>query len=167
MSRIYLASSWRNEHQPAILATLREAGHEVYDFRNPPGGAGFAWREIETDGTRWQDWTPVQYAEAMRHPRAREGFVSDFSAMMWADTCVLLLPSGPSAAIEAGWCKGSGRRLIVHVAGLREPDLMYSMADVITLATADLLEVLARRGASHSDQTIHGVVEPHPNAGAL
>lgn len=33
--KIYLASSWRNERQPAVLAALREAGHEVYDFRNP------------------------------------------------------------------------------------------------------------------------------------
>ena len=38
MSKIYVASSWRNPHQPAIVEELRVAGHEVYDFRNPPGG---------------------------------------------------------------------------------------------------------------------------------
>ena len=31
--KIYLASSWRNERQPELVRTLRQAGHEVYDFR--------------------------------------------------------------------------------------------------------------------------------------
>lgn len=127
MSRIYLASSWRNEHQPRVVALLRGAGHEVYDFKNPrPGETGFSWREVDPD---WATWTPYGFVAGLKHPTARAGFRSDFDAMQWADTCVLLLPSGPSAAIEAGWCKGSGRRLIVYVAGMREPDLMYSMAD--------------------------------------
>ena len=42
MAKIYVASSWRNQHYPEVVRRLREAGHEVYDFRNPPhGGAGF------------------------------------------------------------------------------------------------------------------------------
>ena len=28
---IYVASSWRNEYYPEVVAKLREAGHEVYD----------------------------------------------------------------------------------------------------------------------------------------
>ena len=35
MSRIYVASSWRNKYQPEVVAALRKAGHGVYDFRNP------------------------------------------------------------------------------------------------------------------------------------
>jgi len=143
--RIYLASSWRNEQQPRILALLR-TGHEVYDFRNPTSGgpptvveAGFSWREIDPN---WQAWTPEQYREAMAHPLAQRGYDADFAAMTWSDTCVQLLPSGPSAAQEAGWCKGSGRRLIVHIAGLREPDLMIKMADAITLTDEELLAAL-------------------------
>ena len=41
MAKIYVASSWRNKYQPEVVAALRKAGHEVYDFRNPkdnPGG---------------------------------------------------------------------------------------------------------------------------------
>jgi len=34
--KIYVASSWRNDYYPKVVAKLREAGHEVYDFRNPP-----------------------------------------------------------------------------------------------------------------------------------
>jgi len=32
--KIYVASSWRNEYYPEVVAKLREAGHEVYDFHN-------------------------------------------------------------------------------------------------------------------------------------
>lgn len=35
MTRIYVASSWRNKYQPEVVAALRKAGHKVYDFRNP------------------------------------------------------------------------------------------------------------------------------------
>ena len=35
---IYVASSWRNEYYPEVVAKLREAGHDVFDFRNPPSG---------------------------------------------------------------------------------------------------------------------------------
>jgi hypothetical protein len=31
--KIYVASSWRNEYYPEVVEKLREAGHEVYDFR--------------------------------------------------------------------------------------------------------------------------------------
>ena len=46
MAKIYVASSWRNKYQPEVVAALRAAGHEVYDFRNPehnPGG--FHWAD--------------------------------------------------------------------------------------------------------------------------
>ena len=31
--KIYVASSWRNTFYPEVVARLREAGHDVYDFR--------------------------------------------------------------------------------------------------------------------------------------
>lgn len=43
MAKIYVASSWRNPYQPTVVEKLRECGHEVYDFRNPPKRKGFAW----------------------------------------------------------------------------------------------------------------------------
>ena len=151
--RIYLASSWRNEHQPRIVALLRDAGHEVYDFRHPqpvvglpgsfelgaPVSSGFSWREVDP---AWASWTPEQYVAGLRHPRAQDGFLLDFNAMRWCDACVVLMPCGPSAALEAGWCKGAKKRLIVHVAGMREPDLMYLVADAFTLTDRELLAAL-------------------------
>ena len=44
--RIYVASSWSNQFQPAVVKDLGELGHLVYDFRNPyPGYTGFSWKD--------------------------------------------------------------------------------------------------------------------------
>ena len=32
MARIYISSSWKNEHHQALVTKLRECGHKVYDF---------------------------------------------------------------------------------------------------------------------------------------
>lgn len=86
--RIYAASSWRNVVQPDAVAAFRDLGHEVYDFRNPrPGDHGFAWSAIDPD---WLAWQPAPFREALEHPTAQSGFKSDFDAMQWADTFVLL-----------------------------------------------------------------------------
>ena len=45
--KIYVASSWRNGYYPEVVTKLREAGHDVYDFRNPPSGdPGFKWSSV-------------------------------------------------------------------------------------------------------------------------
>ena len=86
MARIYVASSWRNQYYPEVVTRLREAGHEVYDFRNPPhGGAGFHWTDVDPDAP---NWTYAQYAEGLHHPLAERQFQADIDALTWADTCV-------------------------------------------------------------------------------
>lgn len=142
MSRIYVASSWRNELQPSVVQALRDNGHEVYDFRNPPGGdPGFSWREIAPD---WEQWSTDQYVAALSHEAAERGFLNDFQGMLWADTCVMVLPCGRSANLEAGWFWGHGRRLFVYQPVRCEPELMYKGAQGIFSAFSDLIEALAR-----------------------
>ena len=100
MARIYVASSWRNPFFPEVVRRLREAGHEVYDFRNPPhGGKGFRWTDIDENAP---NWTFGQYAEGLHLPLAERQFAADMEALEWADTCVLVLPCGRSAHTEAG-----------------------------------------------------------------
>lgn len=119
--RIYLASSWRNEHQPRVLTELRAIGHEVYDFRNPqvqgpPGmpADGFSWKQTDpTWGSRLSPDIVDRYKRMLAHPRASEGFAADYDAMRWADAFVLLLPCGRSAHLEAGWALGRGKPTIV------------------------------------------------------
>jgi hypothetical protein len=141
--RIYVASSWRNAQQETVVQALRDAGHEVYDFRNPsPGNTGFRWSEVDPE---WQQWTTEQYRDLLRtSPAAAAGFKRDFDAMQWADTCVLVLPSGRSAHIEAGWMKGAGRRVFVLQTTQEEPELMYRMTDGIAVSIAELLEWVGR-----------------------
>lgn len=128
--RIYLASSWRNPEQPELVDLLRGAGHEAYDFRNPSTGGpkndmppeyGFSWKQTDPS---WGSITPdivERYKAMLRHPVAQRGFAADFAAMKWADTCVLALPCGRSAHIEAGWMAGSGRRLVVYMPEATKP----------------------------------------------
>ncbi len=141
MSRIYLASSWRNTYQPEVVAMLRAAGHEVYDFRNPPNGIpGFAWSEIDPD---WQAWKASDYRDLLTtHPIAARGYMNDFRGMEWADTCVLLLPCGRSAHLEGGWFSGRGKRLIIWTHDGEEPELMALMANHIVTSSEELLNAL-------------------------
>lgn len=146
--KIYLASSWRNAYQPSVLAALRAAGHEVYDFRNPaPGNTGFSWRQIDPELT--SALSVERLRNALGHEIAEAGFRLDFDAMKWADACVLLLPSGMSAHLEAGWCAGQGKRVLVLAPEIREPELMYKMCDVggITPLYATVEEVLSHLAA--------------------
>jgi hypothetical protein len=126
--KIYLASSWRNSYQASVLHDLRWAGHEVYDFKNPePGNTGFGWKQC--DPGLIDDLTVDRMRRVLAHPVAVAGFQHDFRAMQWADTCVLLLPSGMSAHLEAGWFSGAGKRVVVCAPEIREPELMYKCFD--------------------------------------
>lgn len=138
MSRIYVASSWRNSWQPPVVHALREAGHEVYDFRNPrPGDHGFAWSDIEPD---WQEWDSHRFRAALDHPIAVAGFASDFDALKWCDTCILVLPCGRSAHLELGWAVGHGKRTAILLVGENEPELMYRMVDKLAVTLEELIE---------------------------
>jgi nucleoside 2-deoxyribosyltransferase len=128
--KIYLASSWRNPHYPQVLRQLRDQGHEVYDFRD----TGFLWRDISSDfldkpNTQW----PMMMAGS---DVARQHFQKDFAALDSCDKCVLLLPCGRSAHLEAGYAMGQGKPVDIILGPEKiEPELMYLMADQIYTAT--------------------------------
>jgi hypothetical protein len=196
---VYVASSWRNPMQDLVVATLRAAGIDCYDFKNPEGGTGFSWSEVRPEGGppntakcqhcdrdiikstfaglgRWEpdydpdrdpevwrhtssgyasclaapgqfafpskgsDWEPVdRYLEMVAHPRAVEGYESDFAAMNRADTFVMVLPCGKSAHLELGWAVGAGKRTAILCENPIEPELMYRMVDRISPNVMDLL----------------------------
>ena len=146
MSKIYVASSWRNPYQPDVVDLLRQLGHEVYDFRNPPSGTGFLWSKIDPD---WQNWSISEYKKAINHPVAQAGFKSDFDAMKWADMCVLVLPSGRSAHTEAGWMKGAGKRVYVFQVEPEEPELMYKIYDGIFTCGDDFITLIENHDHSN------------------
>lgn len=128
-SKIYVASSWRNNYQSNVVQFLRSLNHDVYDFRNPrANNVGFHWSDIDKN---WKEWNPAEYRKALTHPIANAGFNLDFNAMKWCDTCVLVLPAGRSASFELGWCMGAGKRGIVYIPEPVEPELMFLNAEIV------------------------------------
>lgn len=136
--RIYVASSWRNNMQGAVVEILRAAKFEVYDFKNPPNEKPFSFQNLALDGDAA---IPAErYVDLIQnHPRAEEGFNSDFDAMQWADTFVLVLPCGRSAHLELGWAVGAGKRTAILLDDPCTPDLMYRMVDHLSTSVIDLL----------------------------
>jgi len=122
-----------------MLELLRQEGHQVYDFKNPPYSTGFKWSDIGLA----LPCTAEEYRTALySHPRAAQGFNADFAAMRWADTCVMLLPSGRSAHLELGWMVGAGKRTIILTRDGEEPELMALLADHIATSPVEVLELL-------------------------
>lgn len=147
MLKIYVASSWRNEEQPRIIALLRSWGNDVYDFRNPNGYRGFSWAEIDED---WMQWTVQEYREALDTWEAERGFLHDLSGMEESNVCVLLLPCGRSAHAEAGWMAGKGKRVIVYTRNGEEPELMYKLFGAIVCDDGELKsEIDLENGINH------------------
>jgi hypothetical protein len=139
--KLYVASSWRNMYQPAIVESLRAARYDVYDFKNPrPGDKGFGWSSIDPD---WQQWSPIKFRSALSHPTAVAGFDSDFDAMKWADAGVLVMSCGRSAHLEAGYFVGAGKPLFILLSNNKaEAELMYKMATAICVSLDELKTAL-------------------------
>lgn len=130
--RIYVASSWRNQYQPTVVSALRSEGFEVYDYRNPePGNNGFSWRAIDPE---WESHKEdvAAYLKLLEHPIAEAGFKLDMDALKACDLCIMVMPCGMSASLETGYAVGAGKPTCIFVPGLREPDLMAKMADLVT-----------------------------------
>lgn len=140
--RIYVASSWRNQHYPAVVEALHGAGFDVYDFRNPgPEELPFKWQYVGED---WLEWSPEQYREKLSDPLAERQFANDLTAMESCDGCVLVLPCGRSAHTEAGWFAGRGSKVIVLIPEKQEPELMYKLFDGVACSIEELIEMLGR-----------------------
>lgn len=139
--KIYVASSWRNHLQQGVVAVLRAAGHEVYDFKNPAdGNNGFSWKQIDPNWKMGGPVTPDQHRKMLEHPIAQAGFKCDMDALRECDVCVLVLPCGRSAHLELGWAVGAGKSSVVLEPEPIEPDLMYLMCDQLCTSFDELLD---------------------------
>jgi hypothetical protein len=141
--KVYVASSWRNPIQPDVVRLLRSEGFNVYDFRDPSNDHGaFRWSDLGWE--RPEDWSPERCIEFLKHPRAQEGFHQDYDHMVWADACVLVLPAGRSANLEAGWFVGAGKVLVV-LKDPGTPELMYNMATAVVPRVEDIPRALREK----------------------
>lgn len=92
------------------------------------------------------NWTFEEYAGGGEgEPSAcRVSAQGRSDALEWADACVLVLPCGRSAHTEAGWMAGRGRKVVVHIPEMQEPELMYKLFDKVVGSLDDLTESLKR-----------------------
>lgn len=138
--KIYVASSWRNEFYPEVVEALREAGHDVYDFRNPPSGdGGFKWSNVDPN---YMDWTPEEYRQQLSCQQAERQFRNDIETMLSCDACVLVLPCGRSAHTEAGWFAGKGKKVIAYIPTKQEPELMYKLFSAVCCSIEEVITAL-------------------------
>ena len=123
------------------MTALRDAGYEVYDFRDPaPGATGFSWADIDPG---WLEWTARRFRDSLDDPRIVRGFELDMTALQACDALVMVQPCGRSAALELGWAAGAGKPTIVLLSD-GEPELMLKMAQHFCLDVEDVIETLKR-----------------------
>lgn len=143
--KIYVASSWRNEDYEGVVQILRHNGHDVWDWRNPPtGGNGFKWQDAGMPDYQHGDCVDTVTLKTMLDtPVAQAGYRSDLQGMRFAEICVLLLPAGRSAHMEAGYMAGRGKTAYVLREHDDEPDLMHLLFDGIFGTMGELLAEIA------------------------
>ena len=116
-----------------------EAGHEVYDFRNPhQKDGGFHWSDVDPD---WEKWSSDKFIDELEHPLASKGFATDMEGLDWADAVVMVMPCGSSSHLELGYAVGKNKRTIILLSQ-SEPELMYKMADYLVTDIYQMLIAL-------------------------
>ena len=63
-------------------------------------------------------------------------------ALERADACVLVLPCGRSAHTEAGWMAGRGKKVVVYIPKMEEPELMYKLFDKVAGTLDEVIKAL-------------------------
>jgi nucleoside 2-deoxyribosyltransferase len=137
--KIYLASSWKNEQTVKEWArVLRAQGHEVDAFCDASSGR-FIFEASENRNLL--DLDAMTFLDDERSQRA---FAEDKKWLDWADVCLLILPSGRSSHLEAGYAVGRGKKLIIWQGEFPkgEFDVMYGFADLVTDSTHDVMVFL-------------------------
>ena len=136
--RIYLAGSWKNSESILMLRDILKAeGHEVDCFASTDTGrTSFNWSELTAGlGCQTREEAEAKLAgmdaiDLLSFDRVIKAFREDRKYLDWCDTCILVLPSGKSAHLEAGYAKGSGKDLFIFGEFLKgERDVMYGFAD--------------------------------------
>lgn len=140
MSKIYIASSWKNKYAVLTLAcVLRQSGHEVFAFCERNSGHFV----FDAHDWRGRDLSTITVKQGFRHPAFRKAFQSDKAGLDWANTVVLLLPSGRSSHLEAGYAAGQGKNVFVLGAPIAgDFDVMYGFAKAVCETTSELLRAL-------------------------
>ena len=135
--RIYLATSTKNLFIDDVLTAMREAGHEVYDFRASGRGPANIF-----DPTR-KVWTAADYVAALASSIADQQYRADKAALDACDCVVLLGPCGNDAHSEAGYAYGHNIPVVVFLNPVIKPGLMDKFYNGFVTNTDELLFALS------------------------
>lgn len=100
--KIYIASSWKNQHAVEMLTMiLRKRGHVVLSFVENNQGEQLGHQATKSG-------KPVPFEEWVWSERGTRSFEYDTQSAMTSDLVVYIAPSGKDAAAEVGmaWAKG-------------------------------------------------------------
>ena len=137
--KIYLASSWKNETWVKDWAIwLRGEGHEVNAFYDESSGR-FIFSASEN-----KDLLTLNAINFLADEHSQKAFTEDKKWIDWADVVLLILPSGKSSHLEAGYAVGCGKKLIIWQDEFPkgEFDVMYGFAHLITDNLGEILTYL-------------------------
>jgi len=114
--KIYIASSWKNQHAVEMLTDLlREQGHEVLSFVENNYGEGHGADK------------PIDFEEWIHTEQANRSFDYDTKGATESDLVVYVSPSGTDAWAEVGAAWGRGVPIIgLHAKG-EQSGLMRKM----------------------------------------
>lgn len=123
--KIYVATSWKMKRAALELTDLlRAANHEVDCFCDPSSG------RYVFDYTKHPEIFHLNAKEYVDCSYGRLIFQENKKWIDWCDMVILILPSGRSAHLEAGYAVGQGKKLIVvGDMPLGEIEAMYGFAD--------------------------------------
>lgn len=137
--KIYIAGSWKNAKRlHDIAADLRDKGHLVDLFCDDSAGRYvFGFSELG-------DVSKLDAKSIRVFPNVWRAFKEDKKWIDWADAVLLVLPSGKSAHLEAGYAVGKGKQLYIYGGELPkgEVDVMYFFANGVYDDFDELLFVL-------------------------
>ena len=133
--KLYIASSWENARYPLVVNRLRQCGHDVFDFKNSQGATG---RRVE------EEFVGSDQNQFLAHQDVKVVFKRDFRAMEAAGACILVLPSGRSSHLEAGWFVGKGKPcfILLDPVIITPLELMYGMATVVTKELGHIIDCI-------------------------
>lgn len=132
MTKIYVASSWKNRLQPSIVMICRMLGFQVYDFTNPaPNDTGFSWKEIDPQYKNGDLIDIDTYKKLLNSKEAERGYQNDITALKECDICLFVLPAGRSASWEFGYACAGNKRCAVIWFDSHEPDLMFKETAIL------------------------------------
>lgn len=132
--KIYIASSWKNQHAVEMLtALLRERGHEVLSFVENNHGEHTEVHELaQTNGN------PEPFETWVWGDRGTRSFTYDTDGATKSDLVIYISPSGLDAWAEVGAAWASGRPII----GIRTKGELVGLMRRMVMWVADYREAL-------------------------